>query len=122
MITIQILEDEDKIDAEDWCRPLSLMSMSGGHGEGYSFKSQYSGTPENNVEWVKVKHVFGSYHYGCTVKKMRREMKRIGSYEFVRGDIPKRHQLDMKDYYDISKLNKNELSELVTNFKGKTNE
>jgi hypothetical protein len=37
MINVQILEANDIVDPEDWCRPLSIVSMSGGHSDYYSF-------------------------------------------------------------------------------------
>ncbi len=95
MKTIQILEDNDCIELNDWCRPLSLCTMSGGMSDSYSFKSCYSGRPENNVEWVLVKHVFGTCWAGKTVATITKE---ISKYEFVRGDIPTSHRLDMTDY------------------------
>lgn len=50
MKTVQILESSDTIFPTDWCRPLCITSMS---GDFYSFKSQYSGVPENNAMWVR---------------------------------------------------------------------
>lgn len=94
MITIQILEETDTIESTDWCRPLQLMTMSA-WSDGYSFKSMYSGRPENNVKWVRAKDVFGSGWFGCTIK----ELDATGiKYEFVRGNIPLSHQLDMREY------------------------
>lgn len=102
MITIQLLEDTDLIDPEDWCRPLQILPMSP-QSDYYSFKSCYSGQPENNVEWCKVKHVIGKCWFGKTVLEFHSRFKYCQHsyeyrYEFVRGDIPKSHQLDMKDY------------------------
>ncbi len=101
MIAVQILEPHDFVYEDDWCRPLSLCTMSGGHSDDYSFKSMYSGTPENNVEWVRVGAVLGEGWIGCTVKEINKRMMR---YEFIRGDIPKSHCLDMSDYTDLSKI------------------
>ena len=61
MIRVGILESNDFVKSNDWCRPLSLQSMSGGHSDGYSFKNCYSGTPENNVKWVPVDRQFGEH-------------------------------------------------------------
>ena len=96
MITVQILEPDDLIDAEDWCRPLRLTSMSGGHSDGYSFKSQYSGLPENNVQWCKVKLCIGSIWFGHKTRDFNYKMNM--KYEFVRGNVPATHRLDMQDY------------------------
>lgn len=102
MITVQLLEATDTIDPEDWCRPLSIVSMSGGHSDGYSFKNMYSGTPENNAKWVKVKDTIGTPWFGSTVQSYCKAVQQ--STEFVRGDIPKSHRLSMAGY---NKLNKN---------------
>lgn len=95
MKTISILEGDDRIAEDDWCRPLRLQSMSGGMSDSYSFKSCYSGTPENNVEWCMVKYVFGEVWFGKTVSSIAAS---IGPYEFVRGDVPRKHRLDMREY------------------------
>lgn len=101
MITVQILEDDDEVHPEDWCRPLTLQTMGGGHSDYMSFKSCYRGTPENNVEWVKVKFVFGEVWYGSKVRKFDPPLV---PYEFLRGDPPKSHRLSMKGYTDLSRF------------------
>ena len=94
MITVQILEPSDTLRPDDWCRPLSLISMSGGHSDHYSFESCYSGAPENNVQWVKVREVFGECWYGRTVGELLRS---VGlPYEFCRGDLPEKHTMKSK--------------------------
>lgn len=98
MITVQILEAMDTVEPEDWCRPLSIVSMSGGHSDHYSFQSQYTGAPENNVKWVRVKYILGRPWHGKTVADIDYGLGKFVKYEFVRGDIPKRQQLDLRDY------------------------
>jgi hypothetical protein len=98
MITIQILEKDDIVQPEDWCRPLSITSMSGGYSDHYSFKSQYTGAPENNVKWVKVKYILGRGWHGCTVAEIDTKLGKFIKYEYVRGDIPQRSVLSLKDY------------------------
>lgn len=98
MITVQILEKMDRVDPEDWCRPLSIVSMSGGHSDYYSFQNQYTGAPENNVKWVKVKYILGHGWHGKTVADIDFGLGEFVKYEFIRGDIPKRQQLDLRDY------------------------
>jgi hypothetical protein len=102
MITVNILEKDDIIQADDWCRPLAIVSMGGGHSDHYSFKSCYSGTPENNAEWVQVKHVLGKCWIGGTVKAYYRAVGH--RMEFLRGTPPKKHQLDMSDYNSLANL------------------
>ena len=98
MITLQLLEAKDIVEPEDWCRPLSLTTMSGGYSDYYSFKSQYSGAPENNVKWVKVKYILGQGWHGQTVAQIDKELGKFVKYEFVRGDIPRRSKLPLTDY------------------------
>jgi hypothetical protein len=73
--------------------------MSGGLSDSYSFKCHYSGRPENNVEWCKVKYAIPKIWHGKTIGHYLKEMKEFNvRMEFVRGDIPKDHCLDMSDY------------------------
>lgn len=87
MITVRILEQSDRVKPCDWCRPLHLESMSGGHSDSYSFESMYSGLPENNTKWVRVDAIMGRCWFGKRVDELP------GRYEFVRGNIPIAHQL-----------------------------
>jgi hypothetical protein len=98
MITLQLLEADDIVDPEDWCRPLSLMSMNGGHSDYYSFQSCYTGAPENNVKWVKVKYILGKGWHGKTVKEIDASLGKFIKYEYVRGDIPMRSRLGLASY------------------------
>lgn len=98
MITLQLLEANDTVDPEDWCRPLSIVSMNGGHSDYYSFQCEYSGSPENNVKWVKVKYILGKSWHGNTVAEIDKGLGEYVKYEFVRGDIPWRSRLDLRDY------------------------
>lgn len=99
MKTVQILELDDIIEPEDWCRPLQIVSMNGGHSDYYSFESCYTGAPENNVEWVKVKYILGKGWHGKPVREYTNAMSKFGyRYEFVRGDVPQSHKLNLKGY------------------------
>ena len=99
MKTVQILEADDIVDPEDWCRPLQIISMNGGHSDYYSFESCYTGAPENNVKWVKVKYILGKGWHGKPVKEYTNAMKKFGyAYEFVRGEIPNTHKLNLNGY------------------------
>jgi hypothetical protein len=98
MITVQILEADDIVDPEDWCRPLSLTTMNGGYSDYYSFESCYTGAPENNVKWVKVKYILGRGWHGKTVGEIDKALGVFIKYEYVRGDIPQRSKLSLKDY------------------------
>ena len=98
MITLHLLEADDVVQPEDWCRPLSIISMSGGHSDYYSFSSQYTGAPENNVKWVKVKYILGKPWHGRTVAEIDKGLGQYVKYEFVRGDMPQRSKLSLTDY------------------------
>ena len=102
MKTVQILEPDDAVEPNDWCRPLILRSMSGGHSDSYAFKNAYSGMPENNVKWVMVKDVLGPIWFGQLSRIINYELKL--RYEFMRGEIAGTHKLDMKDYNSLSKV------------------
>jgi hypothetical protein len=93
MITLQMLEDHDTILPTDWCRPLLLLTMSGGRSDDYSFTSMYTGQPENNVTWVTADQILGEGWMGETVGAYNAAVNHCGpSYEFVRGEIPATHQ------------------------------
>jgi hypothetical protein len=98
MKTLQLLEADDCVHPEDWCRPLSIVSMSGGHSDHYSFENQYTGAPENNVKWVKVKYILGKPWHGKTVKEIDKGLGEFVKYEYVRGDLPRRSILNLSDY------------------------
>ena len=98
MIQVQLLEADDRVDPEDWCRPLSLMTMNGGHSDYYSFESCFTGAPENNVKWVKVKYILGKPWHGQTVKAIDKALGEYVKYEYVRGDIPSRSKLSLSGY------------------------
>lgn len=87
MKDIQILEFDDVVQPSDWCRPLTLVSMSGGMSDDYSFKSCYTGAPENNAKWTRVARIFGAHLFG----KPANLFQKFTPYEFVRGQIPKDH-------------------------------
>lgn len=92
MITIQILERNDAVRADDWCRPLELATMSGGMSDSMSFDNPYSGRPQNNVKWVRSDAVFGTLWIGHTVKDI---CEKLFPYEFARGCLPPSHRLEL---------------------------
>lgn len=97
MKPVFILEGHDTIQPDDWCRPLVLETMSGGASDSMSFKSCYTGTPENNVMWAQVKHVMGRHWYGRQVS----EYHKFIPTEFMRGEPPVEHQLDLTEYTSL---------------------
>lgn len=103
MKTVQILEPDDVIKPTDFCRPLTLETMNGGCSDAYSFRSQYSGTPENNIKWAPVYYCFGSCWNGRLVKEV---LHRLPPYEFLRGSPPSEHLLDLSSFDPIQSLGK----------------
>jgi hypothetical protein len=76
--------------------------MSGGMSDSMSFKSCYFGTPENNVKWVRVTDQIGPHWIGRTVS----EFNKLMPYEFMLGDPPADHKLDMRGYRSMQKFHK----------------
>jgi len=97
MFSVSVIEPSDLVLPMDWCRPLSLVSMSGGMSDSYSFESMYTGGPENNVKWVRIKDVFGECWFGKPLSDLNTHI----SYEVVRGSMPESHRLKHKDLYEI---------------------
>lgn len=91
MITIQLLENNDIIQATDWCRPMVIQPINP-WSDTISFSNTYSGNPENNVRWLTAQQCC-PYWIGKKVSEFNTGMKRTGSwYEFIRGDLPSKHQ------------------------------
>ena len=101
MINIQLLEEFDKLSPDDWCRPLCLITMNNGQSDSMSFLGSYSGTPINNVKWARASAIFGSCWFGKTIKEIN---KCSIKHEFVRGEIPEKHKLNMTEYSDLEKI------------------
>jgi hypothetical protein len=124
MITIQILEECDAVSPTDWCRPLSLQTMSGGHSDEYSFESCYTGQPENNVKWVNVHQIFGECWYSKPVSEFTAMYQdgKLPGYEFVRGAIPSSHQYGItnRDADTAYKLYLDTTVSTYPKYKGKT--
>lgn len=108
--TIQLLGNKDVFKKGDWCRPLYLCTMSGGHSDDYSF-SGMGGAPENNTKWCRVERIMPAW-IGSTVGKYNKRMEEFNEWEFVRGRVPKSHihkNAEAPDYnpkaYDYMKEN-----------------
>lgn len=80
MISVQILEPSDTIEATDWARQL--------HHDGYARNNTYSGSPMNRMGWMQARFVC-PFWIGKTVSEYT---ARCGPYEFVRGAVPHSHQ------------------------------
>ena len=94
-ITVEVLGIDDKVRDSDWCRPLTMHTLD--YGDAVP-SSAMGGTPSNNMKWVQVQDVLGEYWFGRTVGSIT---KAVGQMEFVRGEIPLTHRLDMKDYVSL---------------------
>ena len=88
MRNIKMLDKFDTLQKGDWCRPLYMCTMSGGHSDYYSFKSVYGGTPENNSKWCRVELIM-PFWIGGTINKFEEATDR--EYEFIRGDLAYSH-------------------------------
>lgn len=91
MRTVNILEDNDVIEINDYVRPLSFSGTPNSY-------SQYTGRPDNNTRWVKVLEVFGEWVIGITIGELYKSSEdayhtenAIKRYEFIRGHIPETH-------------------------------
>ena len=106
MITVQILEPNDILQGDDWCRPVYLTENL---VEKIEVKCTYSGTAINNLKWVRVKAVIGKVwlgrpllHFSTAYSKVTPNEHKV-HYEFIRGTIPLEHQLEMDGKYaDLS--------------------
>jgi hypothetical protein len=85
MINVQILENNDILQEDDWCRPLNITSMSGGMSDDYTFES--FGRPINNAKWCAVAVSF-PYWIGKCINDMPQSIR---YHEFIRGIVPKQH-------------------------------
>jgi hypothetical protein len=91
MITVQLLEDNDIIQATDWCRPMVIQPVNP-WSDTVVFTNTYGGGPINNVKWLTAKQCC-PYWIGKKLKDFNDGMGRTGTwYEFIRGDIPEKHQ------------------------------
>lgn len=88
MIKCQFLEQDDKIQLNDWYRPLIV--YFDGQSDTFMTSSCYGGGPINNFKWISVNGLHIS-HMGKTVKEFN-DMLRF-QYEFVRGDVPEQSKL-----------------------------
>lgn len=93
MINVSMLQGDDLLMPTDWCRPLTLTTMMGGHSDYYAFESCYTGQPENNVKWVTTEQIFDDGWMFKPLRELNKHLEKHGDpYEFIRGDIPLSHQ------------------------------
>lgn len=95
MRQIFLLDDEDVLQCDDWCRPLAFESYDGGRSDFYAFESTYSRSPINNAKWVQVDQVFPAW-VGKTLGQTRQAFDKLESgfrYEVVRGELPSTHTM-----------------------------
>lgn len=96
MVSIQILESSDVIEAGDFVRPLSLWWSEGGN---IYTSATYGTGPQNNMKWVKVSECL-EFWIGHTVWDYTENPKRsfCMPHEFARGDIPAKHILTLEEH------------------------
>ena len=96
MKTVQILDSSDVLLKTDFCRPLTITA------KGSTCDS--NGLPANFVKWVPAFRVIPEEFFGLELEKLN---LLSSSYEFVRGDIPLTHRLDMRVYSTAKPLGTN---------------
>jgi hypothetical protein len=87
MVKLELLENNDAVRSDDFCRPLGL---SFSESDRVYETSEYSGKPINNLKWVVVREVFGDCWFGKTVAEINGGETK---HEFVRGGLPESHCL-----------------------------
>ena len=107
MKTIQLLENNDPVEPNDWMRPLHIISMSGGHSDYYDFSPT-----NNNAKWQRVKYCLGKPWHYRTVKEINVAMRKFNHYEFVRGDITVTHRETVRGLWDHSRDCDDEIDEI----------
>ena len=91
MRTIKMLEEDDLIHSEFWCRPMNFLPSAAAGCEVFpNTTSCYGGRPMNNTRWIKVRDVLGPFWFGRSVSEFNAGSKM--QYEFVSGEIPEGHQ------------------------------
>ena len=91
MIQINILEDMDTIEENDYARQLHLFYS--GQSDYLQTTNCYGGGPINRLGWIKAKY-FCPFWVGKKVKDFVEGMDKFyveNSIEFIRGNIPKQH-------------------------------
>ena len=88
MISINLLEPHDVIEATDYVRQLDLFYE--GQSDTVHTTSMYSGLPVNRLKWQLASEVCPAW-IGKKVKKFNRIAGKFCKYEFVRGSVPKKH-------------------------------
>lgn len=95
MIVVNILEDQDTIQPDDFVRQLHLTFT--GQSDYLETNSTYGGFPVNRLGWVPAKFIC-PYWVGKTVGEFRNKMLgrnrhavELSDYEFIRGKVPASH-------------------------------
>ncbi len=95
-INVKLLEDDDVIQSGDWGRQLSLTFT--GQSDYLATISTYGGSRINRLRWMLAKEICPAW-IGKTVAEFNKAMNpdyrhavENSMYEFVRGEIPRRHQ------------------------------
>ena len=108
-----MLEEKDKVQPGDFCRPMHIVTMSGGHSDEYSFTCCYTGRPENHTKWVQVERHYGDMWMGNTVDEINNMSKHATPMEFIRGELPFNH-IEPLTESEVKPLWKKHLDKLKT--------
>jgi len=109
MISVNILENNDVIQDDDWVRQLNL--IYDGQSDTLATNGTYSGMPMNRTRWIPAR-VFCPAWIGKLVGDFREAMmtfdrheSETSDYEFVRGNVPSHHQEPLtKDELKIAQM------------------
>jgi len=92
MKQVYILEDNDILQENDWCRQLGIARE--GQSDIVSDWGTYGGQPINRMKWIPVSIIL-PYWVGKTVGEYNNGLDKLIYYhpkfEFLRGELPKHH-------------------------------
>ena len=94
MKTIQLLEDEDLINPNDWCRPLIRSADYSNYSDAWMTSGTYDGNPLDHLKWIPVWLKLGQCWWGYKYQEYTSN-KNMTPIEFIRGNIPNTHKLDL---------------------------
>ena len=102
MISVNILENHDVIQDDDWVRQLSLIYE--GQSDALATNGTYSGMPMNRTKWIPARVCCPAW-IGESVGNFRecmlgfdRHESEISDFEFVRGNVPAHHQEPLTEH------------------------
>lgn len=93
---MKLLGRTDKINPNDWCRPLIRSADFESHSDMWSETNMYGGSPLDHLLWVPVWLKLGAVWWGDTYAAFEDFQTTGMRYEFVRGTMPANHVIDLE--------------------------